>query len=197
MPRININQADLYYDEQGTGPETIVFGHGLLFSGRMFDEQVMALKDRYRCITFDFRGQGRSQVTRDGYDMDSLCEDVAALIERLKAAPCHYVGFSMGGFIGLRLAIRRSELLQSLILIDTSADREPEENIPRYRLLNFVARWFGPRAVAGKVMPIMFSQALLEDPSREALRERWQHELAANHRLESPAPCRESSPDQP
>jgi 3-oxoadipate enol-lactonase len=71
MPHIHVNCANLYYEEQGRGPEAIVFAHGLLWSGRMFDNQVAAFKELYRCITFDFRGQGQSQVTRNGYDMDT------------------------------------------------------------------------------------------------------------------------------
>jgi 3-oxoadipate enol-lactonase len=106
MPRITINGADLFYETQGSGPETIVFAHGLLWSGRMFDHQVGALKNRFRCITFDFRGQGKSGVTKTGYDMDSLTEDAAGLIEALQCAPCHFLGLSMGGFVGMRLAIR-------------------------------------------------------------------------------------------
>lgn len=66
MPRLSVNGATIYYEEHGTGPETIVFAHGLLWSGRMFDHQVNALKDRYRCIAFDFRGQGQSEVTASG-----------------------------------------------------------------------------------------------------------------------------------
>ena len=69
MPVLEVNGAKLYYEEHGTSPETIVFGHSLLFSCRMFDDQVNALKDRLRCVKFDFRGQGRSEVTRNGYDM--------------------------------------------------------------------------------------------------------------------------------
>ncbi len=97
MPIIRVNSATLYYEEHGTGPEIIVFAHGLLWSCRMFDEQVAALKDRYRCITFDFRGQGQSEVTRDGYDMETLYEDAAALIEALHCAPrtCRNTGSSL------------------------------------------------------------------------------------------------------
>jgi len=91
MPRLCVNGATIHYEEHGTGPETIVFAHGLLWSGRMFDRQVDALKDRYRCITFDFRGQGQSEVTATGYDMDTLAADAAALIEVLHCAPCHRV----------------------------------------------------------------------------------------------------------
>ena len=64
MPIIRVNGAALYYEEHGTGPETVVFAHGLLWSCRMFDAQVALLKDRYRCVAFDFRGQGQSEVTR-------------------------------------------------------------------------------------------------------------------------------------
>src|SRR5438105_5649896 len=61
MPIIRVNEAALYYEEHGTGPETIVFAHGLLWSCRMFDAQVALLKERYRCVAFDFRGQGQSE----------------------------------------------------------------------------------------------------------------------------------------
>ncbi len=183
MPTLNVNGASIYYEEQGTGPETIVFAHGLLWSGRMFDDQVNALKDRYRCITFDFRGQGQSEITAAGYDMDSLAEDAAALIKALNCAPCHFLGLSMGGFIGQRLAIRHAELLKSLMLLETTADPEPKENVPRYRMLNFIGRWFGLGTVANKVMPIMFGQKFLNDASRSQLKALWKKRLSDNNRI--------------
>ncbi len=183
MPKLQINDAEIHYEEQGTGPETIVFAHGLLMSGRLFANQVNALKDRYRCITFDFRGQGQSGVTASGYDMETLSEDAAALIEALRCAPCHFMGLSMGGFVGMRLAIRRPELLKSLVLLETSADPEPQENIGRYRLLNFVARWLGLKLVADRVMPILFGQKFLNDPGRAKEKEQWRARVSANHRI--------------
>lgn len=183
MPEVTVNGARLHFEASGSGEETIVFAHGLLWSGRMFDAQVKALAERYRCITFDFRGQGLSEVTPDGYDMDTLSEDTAALIEALDAAPCHFAGLSMGGFIGLRLAIRRPELLRSLMLLETSADPEPRENVPRYRLLNLIARVFGLGLVAGRILPIMFGQSFLRDPERAEERERWRRRLVDNHRI--------------
>ena len=185
MPRLQVNNADLYYEDQGSGVETIIFVHGVLWSGRMFDDQVDALKDRYRCITVDLRGQGQSEVTQSGYDIDTLSEDVAALIEVLECAPCHFLGLSMGGFIGLRLAIRRPDLLKSLMLLETSADPEPKENIGQYRLLSLVARWFGLGIVAGRVMPIMFGEKFLNDPVRKNQKEEWRKHMIANHRIGS------------
>jgi pimeloyl-ACP methyl ester carboxylesterase len=180
MPRTRINGVELYHDEAGTGPEAIVFAHGLLMSGRMFDAQVAALKDRYRCITFDFRGQGQSEVASAGYDMDTLTEDAAELIRTLKAGPCHFVGLSMGGFVGMRLAVRHPDLVRSLVLMDTAAGTEP--HWIRYHLLRLLARCLGPRAAAGRVMPILFGRKFLADPARADLRQQWQERFLANDR---------------
>jgi pimeloyl-ACP methyl ester carboxylesterase len=181
MPHAKVNGHTLYYEETGSGPETIVFAHGLLWSGRMFDAQVRALKDRYRCITFDFLGQGRSEIARDGYDMVSVAADAAALVKQLKAAPCHFAGLSMGGFVGMRMGIHFPELVRSLILLETSADPEPPENLPRYRLLSFISRWISVRLVVGQIMPIMFGQTFLKDPARQKQRDEWRGYLLANN----------------
>jgi pimeloyl-ACP methyl ester carboxylesterase len=186
MPTLRVNGANLWYTDEGAGPETIVFAHGLLWDGRMFDAQVAALDDRYRCVTFDFRGQGRSEVTKGGYDMETLTDDAAALIQALGCAPCHFVGLSMGGFVGMRLAARRPQLVRSLVLMETSADAEPAENAPRYRALGRVGLLLGRlgfRLVAGRVMRIMFGRNFLEDPARAAQRAEWRRRLMANHRV--------------
>jgi pimeloyl-ACP methyl ester carboxylesterase len=181
MSYAKINGHNLYYEEHGTGPETIVFAHGLLWSGRMFDGQVNGLKNRYRCITFDFPGQGRSEVTSRGYDMESLAADAAILIKELSAAPCHFAGLSMGGFVAMRMGIHYPELVRSLILMETSADPEPSENVPKYKLLSLISRWLSMRLVAGRTMQIMFGQAFLNDPARRELREKWRGYLLANN----------------
>src|SRR3954449_5018495 len=184
MPTLQVNRATLWYEEHGSGPETVVFAHGLLWSGRMFDAQVAELADRFRCVTFDFRGQGRSEVTAGGYDMDTLAGDAAALIEALGCAPCHFVGLSMGGFIGMRLAARRRELVRSLVLMETSADTEPAENVPRYRVLGGIVGVLGKvgmRLVTPRVMRIMFSRTFLQDPAREGDRRVWRERGMANH----------------
>src|SRR5262249_40656071 len=165
----------------GTGPESIVFAHGLLWNSRLYDPQVAVFKSRYRCITFDFRGQGQSEVTQDGYDMDTLAGDAAALSGALNAGPCHFVGPSMRGFVGLRLAIRRPDLLRSLTLRGSSADAEPDENVPRYKRMAFIARWLGIRLMSNRVMKIFFAPKFLPDPARAAEREDVRRRLIANH----------------
>ncbi len=177
MPIAQINGARLFYQDQGSGSETIVFSHGLLWSSAMWQFQLEAFKARYRCIAFDFRGQGQSEVTAAGYDMETLALDAAALIDKLGCAPVHFVGLSMGGFIGMRLAARRPELIRSLTLVDTAADGEPKPNLPKYQLLGQLARFLGVRLLVGKVMKIMFAQPFLDDPKRAALREEMKRRL--------------------
>jgi 3-oxoadipate enol-lactonase len=183
MPHIVVNDARLYYEDQGGGPQTLLFAHGLLWSGKMFAKQVDVLRSQYRCITFDWRGQGQSAVTPDGYDMETLYADTLDLMDALLIKTCHFVGLSMGGFIGMRLAARRPDRVTSLILIGTSADPEPEANIPKYRMLNIVARWFGFRLVAGSVMAIMFGQKFLTDSTRQQEHTEWRRQLFANDRI--------------
>ena len=183
MPHIDVNGTSMHYTDTGKGAETIVFSHGLLFSGAMFEAQVAHFSKSYRCITFDHRGQGQSAVTKDGYDMDTLTDDAAALIKTLGVGPCHFVGLSMGGFVGMRLGVRRPDLLKSLVLLETSADPEPLENHARYKKLNFVARWIGLWAVINQVMPIVFGQTFLNDPTREADKERWKKAIVGNHKI--------------
>jgi len=183
MPEISVNGARLHYTERGTGGTTVVFAHGMLFSGEMFAAQVAALEDDYRCITFDFRGQGRSEVTRNGYDMDTLAGDAAALIEALDAGPCHFCGLSMGGFVAMRLAIERPELIRSLTLMGTSADPESRKSLPRYRLMRLAGRCFGFGVVVDRIMPILFGRKFLDDPSRADLCKELRARVVANDRV--------------
>lgn len=183
MPHININGVNYYYEESGSGQETIVFSHGLLWSGAMFAKQVAALKERYRVITYDHRGQGQTEVTKDGYDMDTLTLDAAELIKALNAAPCHFLGLSMGGFVAMRLAIRHPELLKSIILMETSPDPEPEENRPKYRMLGFIERYISIKLVSPRAMNIMFSKSFMNDPKRAVERAEWKQRMESGSRV--------------
>ena len=66
MPFLSIRGAQLYYEDSGGPGEPIVFSHGLLWDSHLFSRQVEALRGRYRCISYDHRGQGHSQAPEDG-----------------------------------------------------------------------------------------------------------------------------------
>lgn len=183
MPQQTINRARLNVVESGAGPETLLLLHGLLFSHRMFDAQVQALRSRFRCVRMDFRGQGESEVTPSGYDMDTLAEDVIALIESLDRAPVHLLGFSMGGMVAQRVALKRPDLPRSLVLMNTSAERERWTKRPRFALLNLAARFLGLEKVAPKILPLLFSDRFISDPECRDERRRWLAMVTANDRI--------------
>lgn len=183
MPSVVANGIRLHYQESGSGPETVVFSHSFLVSSEHFSPQIETLSRRYRCIAFDHRGHGGSEVTADGYDMENLYADAVALIEALGCHPCHFIGLSTGGFIGLRLAIRRPDLLSSVVLMDTSADEEAAKARPRYQAMLSALRWLGYWPVAGRVFRMFFSPATRSDPARREELAHWRRRMVANDRM--------------
>jgi 3-oxoadipate enol-lactonase len=182
MPLVEANGVQVNIVDTGAPPgrpdaPVVVMGHGVLFSTTMWRHQIEALRTSYRCVAIDWRGQGLTPPTRDGYDMDTLYADAVGVIEDLDVGPVHYAGLSMGGFVGLRLGARRPDLIRSLTLIDTSADPENPDEAPRYRLLGQVYGLFGWRPVRSRVAPIMFSPAFLTTQDGKAVVERWTADL--------------------
>lgn len=178
MPITHVNGADVHYIDTGAPPgrpgaPTVVFGHGLLFSSWMFTHQIGALKDDYRCVAIDWRSQGKSPAARDGHDMDTLFLDLVALLDQLELDAVHYVGLSMGGFVGMRLAARHPERILSLTLLDTSAGPEDPDMIPKNRLLANVYRFIGIGPIRSRVEPLMFSPVSLNDPVVRARMDEW------------------------
>jgi 3-oxoadipate enol-lactonase len=183
MPMLRVNGTELYYEDTGGRGPAILFSHGLFWDTSLFTPQIAALKSRYRCIAYDHRGQGRSaESDLRTIDMDTLFADAVALIEALDLKPVHVCGLSMGGFVAMRLGARRPDLVRSLLLLDTSADPEPPENTPKYRLGNWIARFLGVGLVVDATMPMMFGKSALRDPARAAERDAWRRQLRSNRR---------------
>lgn len=183
MPHLPINGTQLYVQDTGGTLPPIVFSHGLLWSHEMYTDAIHQLNSRFRCVSYDHRGQGQSdKSSRSAISIETLTEDAIALIESLDIGPVHFVGLSMGGFVGMRLAARRPDLIRSLVLISTSADKEPSSNIPKYTVLNWITKLFGVGAVASAVMPIMFGKTFLNHSERTEERAHWKKKLTENER---------------
>jgi pimeloyl-ACP methyl ester carboxylesterase len=184
MPFLSIRGAQIYYEDTGGPGEPVVFSHGLLWDSHLFEKQVEALRGRYRCISYDHRGQGLSREPggRRPITLRTVYEDAVEFIQALGVAPCHFVGLSMGGFVGLRVAARNPEVLRSLVLLDTSAAPERKADRLRYRLLTTVTHWMGLRQVVDRVMGLYFGQTFLHDPSRASEREELRRQLASKPR---------------
>jgi len=98
-PRPKIRTRDgveLFHREWGSG-RPVLFVHAWALSSAMWSYQIAELGQRgCRCIGFDRRGHGRSDVPNSGYDLDSLADDLADVIEQLDLHDLALVGMSMG-----------------------------------------------------------------------------------------------------
>lgn len=182
-----VNGVHIGYTDTGRpagrpGAATVVFGHGLLFGGWMFRAQIDVLRRDYRCVTVDWRGQGSTPPTDSGYDMDSLSADALGLIERLALGPVHYVGLSMGGFVGLRLAVRHGARLRSLTLLDTSADAEDARLARRLRGLAAGYRLFGLAPVRRPAAKLLFGQTFRRSARGPEVVAEWARRLRRGDR---------------
>lgn len=189
MPHITLNKTKLYFEDTAPANQekpVIFFAHGLLWSCRMWDKHIKVLQKDFRCISMDFRGQGQSAIAKSGYDMDSLTNDVTALLDYLKVDKFHFVGLSMGGFVGQRMALKHPKRLQKLVLLNTSADSEPEENLAGYKLLVKIATVLGARSVMDELVKVMHGKTFLKqakkDPAKKAQLKQFKNMMAANKR---------------
>lgn len=173
MPTAHRDGVDLHYIVRGSGAETVVFSHSYLLDHRHFEPQVEALAAHYRVVAFDHRDHGQSGKASAPYTLDDLVLDAVAVIEHAGAGPCHWVGLSTGGFVGMRLALRHRELLRSLVLMDTSAEPEPSFNRLKYEAMFVGLRLLGVGPLVGEVTRLLFSPKTLADPTRSGLVDRW------------------------
>jgi pimeloyl-ACP methyl ester carboxylesterase len=91
------DNTKLYVKDWGTGRPVILM-HGWPLSADSWDDQALAIAEAgFRTIAYDRRGFGRSEQPWDGYNYDTLADDLAAVIEETCATDAAIVGFSMGG----------------------------------------------------------------------------------------------------
>ena len=102
MPEVTahhgLRNTKLHVDDTGGDGHPVVLIHGWPLSGESWSEQIGPLTQTgRRVITYDRRGFGRSDKPSQGYDYDTLTEDLHTLLEQLDLRNVTLVGFSMGG----------------------------------------------------------------------------------------------------
>jgi len=119
------NGIQINYQIEGAGP-WLVMSHSLACAVSMWDEQVEALKHRYKVLRFDTRGHGATDAPAGAYTLALLADDLHALLDALGITSPHFVGLSMGGMIGMTYALKHPGVFKSLVLCDTSSRVPPE-----------------------------------------------------------------------
>ncbi len=110
----------VYESGQGSGPSVLLL-HGLGSCGEDWLLQVPVLRQRYRVILRDLQGHGRSGLSRSWPTLSGLANDIADLLRLLGGVPVHVVGLSLGGVVGLQLAVDYPDLVSSLTVVNAFA----------------------------------------------------------------------------
>ncbi|MCL8251554.1 alpha/beta hydrolase [Aeromicrobium fastidiosum] len=154
--------------------------HSLFLDHTMFDGLVGAVAGRFRVVRPDFRGQGASGDASATVTMDDCADDVLALLDRLGLDRVHVVAQSMGGDVAVRVAARRPEAVDRMVLLGSSAREEPAEHLEAFRpIVDEVARHGFAGELLETTMQIMFGETVRSDPSRAALLAPWRDHIAA------------------
>src|SRR4051794_15232486 len=117
MPTQTVNGVTLSYEERGKGLPLVLL-HGFPLDGRVWDEQLADLSARCRVVAPDLRGFGRSR-SETPFTIESLADDVHALLTAIGALPCVLGGLSMGGYVSLAYAKKYPADLRGLVPVDT------------------------------------------------------------------------------
>lgn len=110
----------LYYESFGAGAP-VVFIHGGGTSHETWEQQTGALFERFHTVAYDLRGHGASDKPGHGHTFDRLVEDLEALLAHLGLDRVTLVCHAIGGYVGLKFALKRPDALSGLVLVDSSA----------------------------------------------------------------------------
>jgi 3-oxoadipate enol-lactonase / 4-carboxymuconolactone decarboxylase len=124
--------VELHHRLEGpAGAPVVMFANSLGTTLEMWDDQAAALASRFRVLRFDTRGHGGSPVPPGPYTVGTMADDALALLDRLGIDRVDFCGVSMGGMVGMTLALRTPERIGRLVLTSTSMHLAPEQYAER------------------------------------------------------------------
>ncbi len=159
MAFINNQGAKIYWDEQGEG-EPVLLIMGLGYPSDMWFRTRPLLAAKYRTITLDNRGVGRSDMPPGPYPIALMASDAAGVLDAAGIDSAHVYGVSMGGMIAQEFALQYPARVRSLILGCTASGgplvvrAEPEVNEMLMSRGNM-----SPEAAAEAAVPFIYDSA--------------------------------------
>jgi pimeloyl-ACP methyl ester carboxylesterase len=118
----DVNGINLYYETHGTGRPLILL-HGGLGSGEMFGPLLPALAAGHQVIAVDLQGHGRTADIDRPLSIETMADDIAALIGHLGLDRPDVMGYSLGGGVAMLTAIRHPEVVGRLVAVSANIRR--------------------------------------------------------------------------
>ncbi|MCI4342954.1 MAG: alpha/beta hydrolase [Thermoplasmata archaeon] len=145
--------VELSFREQGAGAPILLL-HGLAGDRLVWNSVFPGLSTGFRVIAPDLRGHGETPYPSGSTEsMDELEADVLAFADRLGLSKIHWVGFSAGAFLALRIVLDHPERASSLTLVSGAAYCDAHQKA-------VMERWWSTYAQEG---PDAFALRLLKD----------------------------------
>jgi pimeloyl-ACP methyl ester carboxylesterase len=121
MPKVKVNDIQMYYDVKGKGFPLLMImdlGNNLeLWNPRLIE----GLSKNFKLVLFDNRGAGRTDISDREYTMRLFADDAAGLMNTLGIGRAHVLGLSMGGMIAQELVLNHAEKVSKVVLCSTSS----------------------------------------------------------------------------
>jgi 3-oxoadipate enol-lactonase len=153
----------LNFKKQGRGAKTIVLSHALGCDLGMWDDVAAQLEPGFTILRYDHRGHGKSEVVPGPCTIEDMADDAAALIEKVTTGEVHFVGLSMGGMVAQQIAVRHPELVNSIVVANSSSYYDDTaRGMWRARIETVLNH--GTAAIADGAMQRWFTPEFRKDP---------------------------------
>lgn len=131
----NIN---ISFTDSGKG-KAIVFLHGFLEDKSIWDDFSNQLSSKYRVITIDLLGHGKTDCLSYVHTMEEMAEAVSFVLKKLKIRKFFLVGHSLGGYVNMAIAEKFPDNIKGLCMFHSSARGDsPEKQKDRDRAIKVV-----------------------------------------------------------
>ena len=122
MPSVNLNGVGMHYQVEGfADAPPLLLSNSLGTTLELWQPQLEAWRHERRLIRYDTRGHGRSETPAPPYSIEVMAHESLALLDLLNIKRADFCGLSMGGMIGIWIAIHRPDRLNKLVLANTAA----------------------------------------------------------------------------
>ena len=152
------------------GPEAkpaLVLASSLGTTWELWDAQLPALAQDFRVVRFDHPGHGRSPIPDAPVTVESIADGVVELLDALELERVSFCGLSLGGMVGMALALRAPERLDRLVLCCTAAYLGPPEG---WHDRAGIVRAHGTSAIAEAVLGRWFTERFRDESPATAAR---------------------------
>ena len=127
MPFVHATDGTrIHYEVTGkSGATPVLMIQGLGASKNAWNLQRIAMATRFRIISFDNRGAGRSDKPTEPFTLEQMADDALAVLDAAGIETAHVVGASMGGVISQIVAVKFPHRVRSLTLVCTACRNHP------------------------------------------------------------------------